>query len=174
MNDKSEALLFLYKRMIVASPVFALTLYLLIPLRVVSIISPMLMVIVGILLSHPLAELVAQPAGSLYNPVGKNEKVRHLFSIAEGRIIDGRYREALELYREMLLKDPYRLEIYLRIIKLAFTHMKDTVVARETLSHGMKNLKKLEERKILSEEYRRLKILYREKNPDLEISLTEG
>ncbi|MBN2860337.1 MAG: hypothetical protein JXK93_08765, partial [Sphaerochaetaceae bacterium] len=49
-----------------------------------------------------------------------------------------------------------------RIIDLAFRHMKEPDVARDTLSEGLRAIRKLREREILSHEYRRLRAFYRE------------
>ena len=76
--------------------------------------------------------------------------------------MDGRYDEALRLYREMLEVDPQRLEVYLRMIELAFRHMKEPDAARDAFSEGMKTICRLREREILSQEYSRLRALHRE------------
>lgn len=86
-----------------------------------------------------------------------------MFSIPEARIMDGRYDEALRLYREMLKTDPQRLEVYLRMIELAYRHMKEPDVARDAFSDGMKTICRLREREILSREYSRLRALSRER-----------
>ena len=86
------------------------------------------------------------------------------FSLPESRIMDGRYDRALDLYREMLEKDPQRLEVYLRILDLAFRHMERPEIARETFSKGIKTLKEQNDREMLSEEYRRLRTAFRDRD----------
>jgi len=76
--------------------------------------------------------------------------------------MDGRYDQALELYREMLEKDPRRLEVYLRMMDLAFRHMERPEVALETFSNGIRTLKDQRDREILAEEYRRLRTVFRD------------
>lgn len=75
--------------------------------------------------------------------------------------MNGEYREALKLYREMLEVDPRRLEVYIRILELAFGDMKDPQVALEAFSKGMRTLSDQRGRDILSCEYRRLRAGYR-------------
>jgi len=65
------------------------------------------------------------------------------------------------MFHEMILTAPLRLEIYLRIIDLALRHLNEPEVARNAFHLGLKNLKSLEKRKYLAEEYRRLTSLFR-------------
>ncbi len=70
--------------------------------------------------------------------------------------MERKYDEALSLFREMIPRDPERLEIYLRIMKLAVKQMKQPEIARDAFHTGLENLTDLKERKILAAEYKSL------------------
>jgi len=79
-----------------------------------------------------------------------------MFSIPESRIMDGQFDEALVLYKEMIPRDSQRLEVYLRIMKLAIEKMKQPEIARDAFQAGLRNLKDLKDRKILASVYKEL------------------
>ncbi|OPL19578.1 MAG: hypothetical protein AVO35_09685 [Candidatus Aegiribacteria sp. MLS_C] len=160
-QEVKEALNLLMKRAVLSLPLLGLSVYLLIPLRPLSFFSSLPLVIVGTLLVGPLSTIFAEPTGSVFNPRGKTGRPHLAFSLPESRIMNGEYREALKLYREMLEVDPRRLEVYIRILELAFEDMKEPQVALETFREGMRNLSNQRGRDILSEEYRRLRAGYR-------------
>lgn len=78
-----------------------------------------------------------------------------MFSIAESRIMEREYDEALSLLNEVIPQDPERLEIYLRIMNLAMEKMNRPEKARDAFRAGLKNLKDTGERKTLVREYKR-------------------
>ena len=73
--------------------------------------------------------------------------------------MQGKYEEALDLLRELIPRDPQRLEVYLRIMNLAVSKMKQPEIAKDTFHTGITNLKDLKKRKILADEYRWLMTL---------------
>lgn len=78
--------------------------------------------------------------------------------------MQGRYEEALDLFSEMIPRDPERLEVYLRIMNLAVKKMKQPEIAKDTFHTGITNLKDLKKRKILADEYKWLMTLSKDIN----------
>lgn len=156
MEDKAIAIRLLIKRFLIALPFFAAGCFLMIELSLLSIPGLVLMVIGGFILARPVSDLIGVSAGSLLFPGSSEMRPFLAFSIAESRVMEGNYMEALGLYRSMMEQDPDRLEVYTRIMKLAAVQMKDPYVFRDTFRTGLKNLKSLADRKSLAAEYKDL------------------
>ena len=73
--------------------------------------------------------------------------------------MQGKYEDALVLLKELVSRDPQRLEVYLRIMNLAVKKMKQPEIAKDTFHTGITNLKDLKKRKILADEYKWLMTL---------------
>ncbi|MEN8207963.1 MAG: hypothetical protein ABFR50_01810 [Candidatus Fermentibacteria bacterium] len=74
--------------------------------------------------------------------------------------------EALDLLKELIPRDPERLEVYIRIMNLAVNKMKQPETAKEAFKTGLQNMKDLRKRKILAGEYKRLMTLFKETHAD--------
>ncbi len=159
MNDTRQSLKFLLKRLLIALPLIIVFMYLMIPLRDISFFAAFLLVPVGLLLAKPLTELIGSGTSSILFPTTAGREVNLMFSIAESRVMETKYDEALYLYEDMIPKDPDRLEIYIRIIDLAIYKMKRPEIAREALRKGLTNLKEAEERIILAKHFKRIQDL---------------
>ena len=163
MNDKEYALRLLLKRFLISIPFLLLSLRLFIPLSFSkAFFAPLPLVIVAFLLTEPLSLLISNPVRSLFNPGSMNREIHLNFSIPEARIMQGRFEEALVLLKELIPRDPQRLEVYMRIMNLAVSKMKQPEIARTAFQEGLKNMKDLRKRKILAAEYSRLMTLYRD------------
>lgn len=160
MNYRAIAKRLLVKRFLICLPFMALSVYLLVPPRLVSILGALPLVTAAILLGEPVSMLISGPADSVYFPSGRNRLPRLGFSLPEARVMDGEYEEAWREYTRIMNENQERVEVYLRMVGLAIEHMKRPDRAHEVLALGMKNLKQLEERKKLSCEYRRLMAIY--------------
>lgn len=156
MDEKTEALRFLFKRFLIAIPFFALGIYLMIPISTKSIPGVFSLVIGGFLLAKPLGAVLTSSAGSIIFPTSQSNEVSLIFGIPETRIMQGEYDKALSLYKDMILLDPDRLEVYLRIMKLAVRKMKQPEIAKDAFHSGLKNLTDIKERERLALEYKNL------------------
>jgi len=155
MDSRKTDLKYLLKNFLFALPFFIIGLYLLIPVSAKSVPAIFVLAIGGILIGKPLAALLTSSASSILFPASAGREVNLMFSIAESRIMEREYDEALFLLNEMIPRDPQRLEIYLRIMNLAMEKMDQPEKAREAFRAGLKNLKDTGERKILVREYKR-------------------
>lgn len=156
MGDKTGALKLLFICILISLPFFTLGIILMTPLSTKSIIGLFSLLAGAFLLAKPIVELLTSSASSILFPTSSGREVIHLFSIAESRIMERKYDEALVLYQEMIHRDPGRLEIYMRIMNLAVYKMKQPGVADQTYRTGKRNLINRKDRKILTREYKRL------------------
>ncbi|MCK5841258.1 MAG: hypothetical protein KAH31_03755 [Candidatus Sabulitectum sp.] len=159
MDGRKAALKSLSRHLLIALPFFISGIYLL-PITekkpaLVFILGVMMLMVGVIVIAKPLAALLTSSASSILFPASAGREVNLMFSIAESRIMEREYDEALFLFNEMIPRDPQRLEIYLRIMNLAMEKMNRPEKAREAFQAGLKNLKNANERKILVREYKR-------------------
>lgn len=156
VDDRKDALKSLLIRFLIALPFLGVSIYLMIPISARSVPGVFLLIPVGILIGKPLAALLTSSASSILFPGSAGSEVNLMFSIPESRIMDGQFDEALVLYKEMIPRDPQRLEVYLRIMKLAIDKMKQPEIARDAFRAGLRNLKNLKDRKTLASVYKEL------------------
>jgi len=133
----------------------------------------LLLAAIAAILVGPLTALITKPIGSIFSTGSKSRRINLMFSLPEARIMEGRYEDALDLLKQMIPRDPQRLEVYMRIMSLALKHLGQPEVAREIFHTGMKELKDLGKRRILATEYRRLTTLFRETKPERSDSFNE-
>jgi len=164
MSDKSDALKLLLKRFLLSLPLLAISTVMFMRGKPLSLIAVFPLVPVAYILGPPLAALVVDPVGSIFFPESSTQEINLMFSMPEARIMEGRYEEALELLKEMIPRDPQRLDVYMQIMSLAVNRMKQPDIAKEAFHVGIGKLKSLRKRRILAREYRRLMILFREKS----------
>ncbi|MCD4774832.1 MAG: tetratricopeptide repeat protein [Candidatus Aegiribacteria sp.] len=162
MSDKSDALKLLLKRFLIALPFFVVSLIMFKKGYPVSLFAVFPLALSACFMGEPLSMLITNPLGAIFFPKSSNPEINLMFSMPEARIMEGRYEEALDLLKEMIPRDPQRLEVYMRIMNLAVNRMKQPETARDVFHIGMKNIKNLRNRKILAHEYRRLMLLFRE------------
>ncbi|MCD4708538.1 MAG: tetratricopeptide repeat protein [Candidatus Sabulitectum sp.] len=153
MKKKTGALRFLLKRFLMSIPFFVLGIFLLTPLSIPAVLS---LILGGFLLAKPLFALLTGSAGSAVSSKSRGHEIGLVFSIPETRIMQGEYDKALSLYKDMIIQDPNRLEVYLRIMKLAVKKMKQPEIAKDAFHSGLKNLTDIKERERLALEYKNL------------------
>ncbi|MCK4505007.1 MAG: hypothetical protein KAW14_05280 [Candidatus Aegiribacteria sp.] len=160
MSDIGFALKALAKRFLLSLPFFAISVLMFTSGPPFSIFAVFPLLIPAFILVGPISIIISNPAGSIFNPGRRRNEPALMFSLPEARIMHGEYHEALKMLFKMIPRAPLRLEIYIRIIDLALRHLKEPEVARNAFHLGLKNLKSLEKRKYLAEEYRRLMSLF--------------
>ena len=146
----------LFKRFLISLPFFAVSVIMFKCGVPISFFAVFLLVPPGVLMAEPVSMLVSNPVRSVFNPQSVSREIPLNFSIPEARIMEGKFEDALDLLKEMIPRDPKRLEVYLRIMNLAANKMKQPEIAKDAFGEGLKNMKDLSNRKILADEYRRL------------------
>lgn len=161
MGMSESNLKLLWKRFLISLPFFIISLFMFIVGPPISYFAVFYLVVPAFILSEPISAILSGPATGVFHSRKSSRKEFLMFSLPESRIAHGNFTEALDLLEEMIHKAPQRTEIYLRIVDLALRHLKDVDIAREAFSKGVRNLRKPEQKKLLADEYRRLKSLYR-------------
>jgi hypothetical protein len=81
------------------------------------------------LFGWPLIQHIGERAGTLFT--GRDEDVRIVpeYSVAEARVNAGKYVEAIDEYREVIVKYPDDMYPHLRIADIALKHLQDAQTA---------------------------------------------
>ncbi len=156
INRDSDNLKYLLVRVLIALVFLGASAFL-VKQHIISPVVGMLPFLVGaLLIVPPILSLVTRTSGSFYFPKSGKRQTNLMFSIAESRIMEGKYDEALSLYKEMIPKDHKRLEIYMRTMNLAVDKMKQPGIATDTFHTGLKNITNRQDKKALTELYEHL------------------
>jgi hypothetical protein len=154
--DTKQALRHLAVRFLIVLPFFAVGLYFMNTRCIASIFGIFFFVLGSLLLIRPLTELLTGASGSLYFPQKTSREANLMFSIVDTEIMHQEYDEALRQLKEMISEDPDRLEIYIRIMKLAVNKMKQPEIAKDAFHEGLQNLTIQRNRRILVNTYKEL------------------
>jgi len=153
MSDVPESLKLLLKRFLISIPFFVLSFYLISRL---SYAGPLLLAIPAFLLAGPISAIFTNPVGSVFFPEKRRKRGPVLmFSLPRSRMMEGDLEGAMELYRDMVLKDPGNTEIYVKMLELALLRMNRSDLAREIFHNGLRNLGDQEKKELLAENYTR-------------------
>jgi hypothetical protein len=155
-EDTKQVLKQLAIRSLIAIPFFSAGLLLMTPVAAISILGLILLVSGSLFLIRPLTELLTLSSGSAIFPRKMSGKAGLMFSIADTKIMQKEYDEALRQLKEMIPEDPDRLEIYTRIMKLAVSKMKQPEIAKDAFHTGLQNLTTQRSRRMLANTYREL------------------
>jgi len=155
-EDTKIVLKHLAVRFLLSIPFFAVGLLLMARVELISILGLILLVFASLLLIRPLTELLTLTSGSVFFPRKMKSKANLMFSIADTKIMRGEYDEALRQLKQMIPEDPDRLELYIRIMKLAVEKMKQPEIAKDAFHTGLQNLTTQRNRKILANNYKEL------------------
>lgn len=171
-SREPNVLKLLLKRLLISLPFFVVSFYL---MSRMSYAGPLLLTIPAFLLAGPLIAMLTSSSGSVFFPMKKSRgKPPPMFSIPAARIREGDFGEALEIYRDMILKNPRNLELYRQTLELLLLRMQDPDMARKIFHDGLKNLKDQNKKKTLAQEYRRFLDIYRDDAGDRLFSETES
>ncbi len=155
-EDTKLVLKHLAVRFLISLPFFAVGLFLMTPVTFVSIPGLIFLLFGSLFLIRPITELLTLTSGSVIFPRKMNSKAGLMFSIAETKIMQKEYDEALRQLKEMIQEDPDRLEIYTRIMKLAVNRMKQPEIAKDAFHTGLQNLTTQRDRTVLADTYKEL------------------
>ncbi len=81
--------------------------------------------VLAVIWASPIASLFGGLAGSLYMPSGEGMMVYREYSIAEARVKQGLYADAIAEFQKYKAEDPAGLTPYLRISDLLVDHFDD-------------------------------------------------
>jgi tetratricopeptide (TPR) repeat protein len=83
-----------------------------------------------VLLGRPLLECVGERIGNaLFVPSDKHFRIMPEYSLAEARVSEGKYQEAIDEYRKVIIAHPEDIYPHLRIAELALKHQNDLKLA---------------------------------------------
>jgi tetratricopeptide (TPR) repeat protein len=80
---------------------------------------------------------VTERFSNLYMPADSNFRIMPEYSVAEARVKKGRYAEAVDEYRAVIVKHPDDIYSHLRIADLALQHLNDVKLAELELQSAL-------------------------------------
>jgi predicted negative regulator of RcsB-dependent stress response len=90
-------------------------------------------VVLFLLFGVSFIQRVGKQASQLYMPGDENFQVPPQYSVAEARVKEGKYREAVAEYRQVIEKFPADVYAHVRISELAIEHLHDLELAETEL-----------------------------------------
>ena len=96
---------------------------------VLPIIGAFYGLILFLLFGFPLLQRVGDTASRLFVPDDAHFRIVPEYSVAEARVKEGKYQEAIHEYRKVIAEYPDDVYPHVRIADLALTHLKDTKLA---------------------------------------------
>ncbi|MGD0651387.1 MAG: hypothetical protein ABSA97_09665 [Verrucomicrobiia bacterium] len=98
-----------------------------------SILLPFVGAFYGLILfflfGMPLAKRAGEGASQLFWPDDSHFRIMPEYSVAEARVKGGKYQEAVDEYRKVIIEHPDDIYPHLRIAELALNHLKDAKTA---------------------------------------------
>ena len=76
-----------------------------------------------------------------FSPSDDSSKITPEYSVAEARVNTGKYPEAIEEYRKVILKHPDDMYPHLRIADIALKHLQDAKIAETELQEALAKAK---------------------------------
>ena len=86
------------------------------------------------LVGYPLLKRFGEYTGRLFWPGDSHFRIVPEYSIAEARAKEGKYREAVDEYRQVIAKHPDDIYPHVRIAELALNHLNDVKLAERELT----------------------------------------
>ena len=96
---------------------------------VLPIIGAFYGLILFLLFGFPLLQRAGDTASRLFVPDDAHFRIVPEYSVAEARVKEGKYQEAVDEYRKVIAEYPDDVYLHVRIADLAVTHLKDTKLA---------------------------------------------
>lgn len=85
----------------------------------------------------PLLRSIGEKVSTFYMPSGNGVRIVPEYSVAEARAAAGKYREAVDEYRKVIVDHPDDIYPHLRIAELAVKHLNDVKLAELELISAM-------------------------------------
>jgi tetratricopeptide (TPR) repeat protein len=86
-------------------------------------------VVLFLLFGHSFLNRIADPFVRLYLPGDENFRIAPEYSIPEARVNAGKYAQAIEEYRKVIVEHPEDIYPHLRIADIALKHLQDAKTA---------------------------------------------
>ena len=86
-------------------------------------------VVLFLLFGHSFLNRIADPFARLYVPGDENFRIAPEYSIPEARVNAGKYAQAIEEYRKVIVEHPEDIYPHLRIADIALKHLQDVKIA---------------------------------------------
>lgn len=77
----------------------------------------------------PMLHKIGGKASGLYMPSDEHFRIMPEYSIAEARVNEGKYRDAIDEYRKVIAEHPDDIYPHLRIAEMAVKHLNDVKLA---------------------------------------------
>jgi tetratricopeptide (TPR) repeat protein len=100
-----------------------------------------LLIIAGMIVAFPLAELFARPLTAFYFPT-EGAKPTGNCSIPEARVKQGRYEEAMQEYEKITTAHPQEVRAHIGMVEIAFRYLHDADRAGRLYARAMNVLQK--------------------------------
>lgn len=159
MSDYRYIFISLLKRSIIALPLFAVGMSLLLRAGdVLNVISSVLfgcaaLILGAIIVAFPLARLFAEPSGNLFCPGRRFDRPQPMYGIPQSKKAKGLYEEAIAGFEKIAEEYPEEVQPYVEIIDIAIVKLKEPERANATYQRGMSVLKKDEDKEALARMY---------------------
>ena len=156
MNERQHAWLSLMAHTLLAVPCFAFGGYqLTAAYHDLGAVRPLLLgmglLLAGsVLIARPVARLLARPWGALYFPDEPYARPPPRYSIAEARVKEGRYAEALAMYEKIAADYPDEIKPHLAMLELAVRRLHDPVRATAIYHRSRAALRQPAQRAVLA------------------------
>jgi tetratricopeptide (TPR) repeat protein len=86
-------------------------------------------IVAFLIIGLPLLRRIADYTFSFYTPADDSSQITPEYSIAEARVNNGKYPEAIEEYRKIIARHPDDMYPHLRIADIALKYLKDARTA---------------------------------------------
>ena len=86
-----------------------------------------------LIIGFPLLRKIAEHTFSFYTPSDDSSQITPEYSVAEARVNTGKYAEAIEEYRKVIIRHPDDMYPHLRIADIALKHLQDAETAEVEL-----------------------------------------
>ena len=125
----------------------------------IAIVFGTLMCILGItflalLWAFPTASLIGEQGGRIFFPVEKLRGPQPMYGVAESKIANGMYEEAMAEYERIAAQYPTETKPYLEMLAVAIDHLEDPEWANAIYQHGMETMESDEDKEVLTKGYR--------------------
>ena len=112
-----------------------------------------LFLVAAILISGPLARLLAEPTGNLFWPRKYYDKPQPMYGIPQARRAKGQLEEALAEYEKIAAAHPDEVRPYLEMIDVAIHDLRDADRANAIFQSGLARLKNADDKDRLAQAY---------------------
>ena len=90
-------------------------------------------IVAFLIFGFPLLRKIGDKVSGLYMPSDSSFRLMPEYSLAEARVKKGKYQEAVEEFRKIIVEHPDDIHPHLRIADLALSHLNDVKLAESEL-----------------------------------------